>query len=223
MTANTTARLALMSPVDSDLFLSADFATTFGKLDAVPGTTIVANYAALTALTWGIPQHGSKVLQADNGAEWYWYNPSGTGAWKRTNSIGLLNYTVQSAPVTTILMASGPTFITSGNFTIPGGRPVKVHLNMGLDNSSSQTSIVIITLKDNGTQIAEYNYRVGSSINAAGDNQHAITYLNAPLGTIANNTTHNITAQIRSANLSAGLGGHGTSVARVSTLTVHEI
>jgi hypothetical protein len=213
-----------MSPVDSDLFLSADFAATFAKLDSVPGTTIVANYAALTALTWGIPQHGSKVLQADNGAEWYWYNPSGTGVWKRSNTIGLLNYTVQSAPVSTVLITSpGPTFITSGNFTIPGGRPVHVHLNMGLDNSSGLSGIVIVTLKDNGTQVAEFNYRPGSSINGAGDNQHAHLYLNTPAVPIANNTTHNITAQIRSATLSAGVGGHGTSVARVSTLAIHEV
>jgi hypothetical protein len=212
-----------MSPLDSDLVQSSDFASTNAKLDSTPGTTMVNNYAALIALTWGTAQHGSKVLQLDNGAEWYWYNPSGVGSWKRSNTIGLLNYTVQSAPVSTTLLSGGPTFITSGNFTIPGGRPVKVHLNMGLDNSSGVGSIVIISLKDNGTQIGEFNYRAGSSINNIGENEHAIIYLNTPAIPVSNNTTHNITAQIRSAGLSAAVGGHGTSVARVSTLTVHEV
>jgi hypothetical protein len=231
VTANSTARLGLIAPVDSDLFLSADFTSTFTKLDNAPGIFFVDNYAGLASLAagtlspytgpaWGIPQHGNKVMERDNGAEWYWYNPSGSGVWKRSNSIGLLNSIVQSAPVTTTLKTTGgPTFITSGNFTVPGGRPVHVHLNMGLDNSSGVGGIAIITIKDNGTQIAEYNYRVGSLINVNGANVHAHVYLNS----LANNSTHNITAQIRSANISAAVGGAGTSVARVSTLTVHEL
>jgi hypothetical protein len=210
-----------MSPVDSDLFQASDFATTFGKLDAVPGTTIVPNYAGLPT-TWGIPQHGSRVLQADTGAEWFWYNPSSTGVWKRTNSLGLLSLTTQGAAVSTTLHAApGPTFITSGNFTAPGKRALHVHLDMGIDNSSGTNGIVIITLLDNGVQIDENIYRTGLVVGtlSTGTSFQAHAYIQNPTPA----STHNITAQIRSASLAQSSGGGGTSVARTSTLAITEL
>lgn len=216
MTANSTPRLGLMAPVDSDLFLSSDFNTTFTKLDAVPGTTIVANYAALTALSWTSAQYGSKAIQLDNRAEWMWVTP---GSWVRTNNIGELAYATQSAPITTIVTTAGggPTFITTGNFTAPGGRNLRVHLNMGLSNSASQTGIAIITIYDNGTQIDEFNYRAGALINNQGNNQHAFSRI-VP----ANNSTHNISAKQRSA-ISTAPGGGGSTLTAASRLQVIEV
>jgi hypothetical protein len=115
-----------MQPSQTDLFDPADIAHTFTILDGVPGVTPIANYAALpTNLTSA--QHGSKYLQLDNGAEWYWYQPSSGsgGVWKRSNSIGQLgasnfpsNYSLSwpgplyASPTPTLATVSGT---ASGN------------------------------------------------------------------------------------------------------------
>jgi hypothetical protein len=210
-----------MSPVDSDLFQSADFSATFGKLDAVPGVTIVANYASLPA-TWGLNQHGSKVIQADNRAEWMWYNPSGTGQWIRTNTVGLISKTIQPTPITTTLTTSpGAVFVTSGNFTAPGGRALRIDLDMGIDNSSGASGIVIINVRDNGTQIAEYNFKPGVYISSGGVWVQATAFLAS--NTFTPGSTHNISAYVRASTGAVGVGGHGTSAARQSILSISEV
>jgi hypothetical protein len=90
---------------------------------------------------------------------------------------------------------------------------------MGLDNSSGVGGIVIIDIFDNGSQLVELNFRAGSYINGAGANEQADVYLSG----LTNNSTHNISAKLRSANLSAAVGGQGTSAARTSVLNVYEI
>lgn len=208
-----------MEPVDSDFFKSVDYNATFAILDAIPGTLPVANLAALQALTWGTAQHGTRVLQLDNGAEWYWYNPSGAGVWKRTNSVGLLSSATQSADVVTTLTSNGPTFIQTPTFTAPGVRMLRVDLRVGLDNSSGQNGIGVVTIYDNGTSLLDWNIRAGSYINGNG-----VGFLNSVF--ITNPTagsSHQISARIRSAIGSVGNGAGGTTSSRYSVLTVTEV
>lgn len=208
-----------MEPVDSDFFKSGDYNATFQILDALPGTLPVANLAALQALTWGINQHGTRVLQLDNGAEWYWYNPSGVGVWKRTNNVGLITSATQSADVATSLTSNGPTFITTPTFTAPGVRTLRVDLRVGLDNTSGLNGIGIVTLYDNGTSLLDWNIRAGSYINGNG-----VAFLNSVF--ISNPTagsSHQISARVRSASGSTGNGAGGTTTVRYSVLTVTEV
>jgi hypothetical protein len=140
LTANTTPRLGLMSPTNADPFTPDDFAATFGILDAKPGITPVANYASLPAnLTTN--QHMSMYVQVDNGAMWYWYQPSSgsPGSWKRANSIGLLGSTSQNSNIstTTTNPSAGPTLM-SLTVTAPGGRPIRISVDCrSLQNNSS--------------------------------------------------------------------------------------
>lgn len=219
-TAALTSRLGLMEPVDSDYFKSEDYYSTFQILDAVPGTLPVANLAALQALNWGVNQHGTRVLQLDNGAEWYWYNPSGVGVWKRTNSVGLLTSTVQSADVSTTLTSNGPTFITTPNLTAPGVRALRVDLRVGLDNTSGFDSVCIVDVYDNGTNLMEWRIRCGSPIGTT----YGTGFFNSIF--IANPTAgsaHRLSAKVRSAYGSPASGGSGTTVVRYSVLTVTEV
>jgi hypothetical protein len=208
-----------MEPVDSDFFKSVDYNSTFQILDAVPGTLPVANLAALQALTWGTAQHGTRVLQLDNGAEWYWYNPSGAGVWKRTNNVGLVTSAIQSADVSTTLTSTGPTFIQTPTFTAPGVRTLRIDLRVGLDNTSGQNGIGIITLLDNGTSLLDWNIRCGSYLNGNG-----VGFLNSIfIANPAAGSTHQVSARVRSAIGSVGNGASGTTVVRYSVLTVTEV
>lgn len=209
-----------MDPADSDFFKSADFADTAQILDAVPGTLPVANLAALNALNWTTAQHGTRVLQLDNGAEWYWYQPSGSGVWKRTNSVGVLTSAVQGSEVSTSLTsAPGPTFIKTPTFTAPGVRSLRVDLQVGVENTSGLNSIVMIRLFDNGNMILDWNIRCGTHINFNGTGFFNSVFINAPSA----GSSHQISAAVRSAQLSSANGGSGTSTVKASTLTVSEV
>jgi hypothetical protein len=222
VTATSTPRLGLPAPVDSDLFLASDFNAAFTELDNVPGVTIVTNYAALTALTWGTAQHGSKVIQIDNGAEWYWYNPSGVGSWKRSNCIGMINYTIQSAPVSTSVTTGGATVLDTGNFTLPGGRPVMIDVQLGLDNTSGLSGQAIVLVNDNGSLVASGVFRPGLATGNTGTLESIRWVLNSPAHPVANGSSHRITVQIRSSAQSAGNGGQGTTSSRTGVIAVYE-
>lgn len=208
-----------MSPVDSDFFKSGDYNATFAILDAIPGTLPVANLAALQALTWGANQHGTRVLQLDNGAEWYWYQPSGGGVWKRTNSVGLITSATQSADVSTSLTSNGPTFISTPTFTAPGVRALRIDLRPQLDNSNGLNSVCTVNIYDNGTNLVTWNIRCGSRI----DNNGTGFATSALIANPTAGSSHQISARIRSSSLSAGSGGGGTSTVRFSVLTVTEV
>lgn len=124
-TASHTPNLGLMSPVGSDDFDTTDFSTTNAILDANPGTLTVANQAARPT-GWNVNQNGRRVLQADQGIEWWWNQPSSItpGVWQRVAPKGWLGGTftggsVSSASTTAVTVASLP-------LLIPGGRPVLV-------------------------------------------------------------------------------------------------
>lgn len=217
-TAATTTRMGLMLPVDSDLFKASDYNATFSILDAIPGILPVANYAALP-VGWTAAQHGTTVLQLDNGAQWYWYQPSGVGQWKRVNSVGLVAQAFQTAAVSTTSQSSpGPSFNTTGNFTAPGVRPLRINIRTDADSSSGVNSIIIFRVHDNGTVIYEYNVRSGQTINGNGTHHDFTTYITNPTP----GSTHNITCYFRCANLTSAAGGQGTSVVRRSAITVIE-
>jgi hypothetical protein len=208
-----------MEPVDSDFFKSADFNSTFQILDAMPGTLPVANLAALQALTWTSAQHGTRVLQLDNGAEWYWYQPSGAGVWKRTNSVGLINNTIQSSDVSTSLTSNGPTFIQTPTFTAPGVRALRVDLRTQLDNTNGLNSIAVINIYDNGTNLVTWNMRVGSRIDSNGTGFFNTGFILNPTA----GSSHQISARVRCSSISSANGGQGTVTVRYSALTVTEV
>ena len=217
-TAATTARLGLMNPVDADTFKVADYADTFQILDAIPGTYPVANSTERQALTWGSAQHGTRVLQLDNGSEWYWYWNGSSGAWKRVNCIGLMQFVQQSNPVSTV-SSIGTTFIETPGFTAPGIRALRVDLRVGIDNSNGLDGIVEITLKDNNISIYFWNVRAGSYINSNGTGFLMSCFIrNSNV-----DQPHQISALVSSMNISQSSGGYGTSTVRNSLLTVTEV
>lgn len=208
-----------MDPVDSDLFEASDFASSFTILDQTPGVATVANYGALTALPWGTAQHGRQVLELDNGALWYWYNPSGSGVWKRSNNVGLLAHVTQSAVVsTTATTGNGILVVQSGNVVVPGVRAIHISVRLGLDNSSGLGSQVLVSLTDNGALIYDSVFRAGTFISGSGNTAMLDFYTSG-----ANNSTHNYAVYIRSAAGSTSIGAGGTSAARVCMLNISEV
>jgi hypothetical protein len=129
-----------MLPQNTDLFTPNDFTQTFAKLDSIPGVTAVSNYASLPAnLTQA--QHGSKYTQLDNGASWYWNQPtSSPGAWTRANALGVLAQTwvPQEIDITTAygyIPSGAPTTfpnptIASASGVSPGGRWIGVFVSI---------------------------------------------------------------------------------------------
>lgn len=209
-----------MSPVDSDPFDPADYAATFGILDAVPGLTMVNNYSGLTALNWGTNQHGSPVLQRDNGALWWWDNPSGSGTWKRLNSIGLIDRSVQSADVSTSAVSgNGVKVVQTGNLTIPGGRAIHINVLMGLDNDVNPNSMVAIHLLDNGSTLTSAGYRAGEKWFDNGNVNMLDWYIEDPTP----NSVHNYAVYVRATGATQSAGGGGTASARSSVITVSEV
>lgn len=156
MTVGTTPRLGLMSPVDSDLFQATDFSTTFSKLDAIPGVQPVTNYAALTTLSGSLTtaQHGNQYLQLDNGAEWYWYQPSGGGVFKRKNTVGQLAYATQSGNISTAGTTHTSLTLETASFTSPGGRTILVVASINAVQNT--TGAAGCSLYVNSTEVA-YN------------------------------------------------------------------
>lgn len=156
MTANTTPRSGLIQPGNSDYFDPADFATSFGIIDNMPGFKLVANYGSLpTNLT--VAQHGSPYLQLDNGAAWFWYQPSNApGSFKRFNSLGLLS-SVQAAgniSTTATTAVSAPT-VASTTITAPGGRSIEVYAHAGCTNLTSLSHGSILSLWVNNVMVKE--------------------------------------------------------------------
>lgn len=217
-TAATTPRLGLMNPVDADLFKASDYADTFQILDAVPGTYPVANSTARQALTWGANQHGSRVLQLDNGSEWYWYWNGSSGSWKRVNSVGLMQFVQQTSPVSTV-STSDTTFIQTPTFTAPGVRALRVDLRVGVDNSNGLDGIVKITLADNNVSIYFWNIRAGSFIGSNGTGGLISCFIQNP----SVDQSHQISARVACIAVSQASGGYGTSTVRNSVLTVTEV
>ncbi len=222
--ANFTPRLQLPAPVDSDPFSASDFSTQNNILDANPGIKIVPAYngtGGLSTLNYTQAQHGSLVLQADRGALWYWYQPtSSAGSWKRANSIGLITRTTQNADVsTTATSGNGVLAVSSGNFTVPGGRYIGIDVEMGLDGTSGPNSTAKLNITDNGDLIREKVWIVGQKFSGFGQNQVYRTVI-APG---ANNSSHNINVYIRSVAGSTDQGRGGTTTSRAATIAISEI
>jgi len=216
--ANLTPKLGLIAPVDSDTFAAADYATTFGKLDAVPGVTIVPAYSGaggLNTLSWGTNQHGRTVIQADNGAWWLWYNPSGSGTWKRINNIGLIQKTIQNADVSSAATSgTGILVVQSGNLSIPGGRSVQINCTLGLDNNSGANGNAAVLLYDNGALLKTFTFKVGNNTGSLGNSQSFDWYVNPG----STPSTHNYAVYARSISITGG-----TTTAKTSVLNVIEV
>lgn len=206
MTANTSPRLGLMLPTNTDPFTPTDFVTTFTKLDGTPGVTPVANLAGLPAgLT--ASQHGSLYVQLDNQALWMWHKPTSgsTGVWKRVNSLGLLSSATMNTTINTTANTDGaaPTLL-SATAIAPGGRSILALAHMaGVQNSNSAgATSTFLTL--NGTSVA----RAATTDGGTGASSFsAISYL---LPNPAAGTSMTFAFKMRTANVS---GGGGTSTA----------
>lgn len=115
-----------MYPVGSDQFDITDFQNTFTALDQNPGTIVVPNQASRPT-GWGVNQHGRRVLQADQGIEWWWNMPSSTtaGVWTRVGPKGWLGGTFHGGSVS-CTNTTTPVAVASLTLVIPGGRPILV-------------------------------------------------------------------------------------------------
>lgn len=218
MTANTSPRLALMLPQNSDPFNPDDYVATFTKLDNTPGVTLVANFAALpTNLTSA--QHGSPYMQLDNGSEWYWYQPSSgsPGSWKRRNSLGVLgqaNQTASSISTTTTVAASGPTLCTLTIPNMPGGRWLGLMVNVAIGNSHG---VSVCSVWVNSALFREISF-YGNAGN------HFSNYVTLAYPPVAAGSTLTVRLSIRAAVIAVQNGGFGTtSAVPPSGVTVQEM
>jgi hypothetical protein len=144
MTASKTPRLGLMNPVGSDAFVTTDFATSFGILDANPGYAIVPN-AASRPTNYTSAQHGSLVYQSDLNILWSWNQPTSgsSGAWRRVGNVGLLGQSGASGLVTTTTTTySSGVQVASLTVTVPGGRPIKVLINWDILGNTYNKAII---------------------------------------------------------------------------------
>lgn len=158
MTASKTPNLGLFNPVGTDPFLTADFSESMGILDQNPGRLVVPNQASRPS-TWGVNQHGRAVLQADQGIEWYWYQPSAPtpGVWKRLNGKGLLAVSQTGGSLSTSNQNySNPlTLVQLTNVLIPGGRPYRVTFSAEWWENTQGVSIA--TVFENGSMLSFYH------------------------------------------------------------------
>lgn len=144
MTASKTPRLGLMNPVGSDAFVTTDFATTFGILDANPGVPIVPN-AASRPTNYTSAQHGSLVYQSDLNIMWSWNQPTSgsAGAWRRVGNVGLLGQSSASGLVTTTTTTySSGVQVAALTVTCPGGRPIQVLINWEILGNTYNKAVV---------------------------------------------------------------------------------
>lgn len=217
MTANTTPRLGLMSPTNADPFTPDDFDATFAKLDAVPGITPVANFASLPSnLT--AAQHMSCYIQADNGAEWYWYQPSSgsPGSWKRRNALGVIATASQNSNIstTTTNPSLAPT-VMQATVLAPGSRYIKVSVDLRALTNSSSICCSIGSLWLNGGLVVEHAVNAKAA-GVSASNYFEFYYLPSAVG-----FSMTWRVAIRSA---ASPGGGGTTVANaISRLTISEV
>ena len=217
MTANTSPRLGLMLPTNSDPFTPDDFSQTFGKLDAVPGTTPVANYASLPSnLTAN--QHMSCYIQADNGAEWYWYQPSSgsPGVWKRRNALGVIATASQNSNISTTATnpSLAPTIMTA-TVLAPGGRYICVAVDMRSVQNNSSACVGVTSLWLNGGLVVEH--ASGAKASTVGVTQfYQFFYLPSAQG-----FSMTWRVSLRGAAIS---GGGGTTTANaINRLTISEV
>lgn len=151
-TASKTPNLGLMNPVGSDTFDIIDFQNTMSILDQNPGILTVANQASRPT-GWSANQHGRRVMQADQGIEWWWNQPSSSvaGQWSRVSPKGWLAGTFHGGSV------SGTTtdaVVASLSVLIPGGRPVTVLYSfLWATHTNLSNGQICVDYRENGTLI----------------------------------------------------------------------
>lgn len=153
VTASKTPNLGLMYPVGSDQFDITDFENTFTTLDQNPGTLTVANQAARPT-GWTANQHGRRVMQADQGIEWWWNQPSSgvAGQWTRIAPLGRIggNYTGGAVSCND----TNPIPVVSATVLIPGGRPVMVLYSfLWATNTNNSNGQLAAIYEENGVYV----------------------------------------------------------------------
>lgn len=224
--ANYTPRLGLISPVDSDTFAAADYAATFGKLDAQPGIKIVSSYTALTTYSAGFTtptnHHGEVALDTSTGAEWWWNCPSGAGSWKRLNSLGVLKSQTQASDISsTATTGNGALVLDTGSLTFAGGRAIEISCYMSCDSDNTNNNgLVVMNVLDGSTVIRSAVFRAGPQYGGTvGTDQ----YVNIFIANPAINSSHDIQLRVRAAAGQYSNGAGGTATSRNAVLTVKEV
>lgn len=217
MTASTTPRLGLILPSGPDLFEISDFDQTFTKIDGTPGTTPVANFAALpSGLTSA--QHGSCYLQTDNGSMWMWNKPGGAaGTWKKINTVGMLGSANQpSAQSTAATTASSGATLVSLTVTAAGGRRVLAFFSHdSISNNGPYGASTTAMFINGSTAAAEF-----SNVYAGAANKGISHRLLQDLGTPAPGTSLAIVIKMASV---ANAGGGTTNTNGTGQLYIWEI
>jgi hypothetical protein len=237
-TAATTPILGLMAPADSDQFEASDYATTFTILDRVPGVALVDAYTDLAKLSagtglanytgspWTTTQNGRLAFDRHNNALWRYTNPSGTATWVRANTVDLTNhniggYATQSINVSTKTATgtTGALVVSTGSFTVPGGRNLSIDLDIQGDNTSGSNGLGVFTLTDSSNILHTWTLRLGAPIGNDGSSHNLKFIFTNP----AAESSHDFRLYVRCATSAVSNGGGGTTTVRYSALTVTEI
>lgn len=219
MTATNTPRLALPNPVDSDTFQTSDFSGAFTKLDNTPGFTMVNNFASLPT-GWTTAQHGSVVIQLDNGAQWQWYQPSGGGVWRRINSLGVLSTVAQATTAQTTTTSPGVQAVTT-SVTVPGGRYIRMSfVPLSLESSYGY---MVLNFEVDGAIAGSLSCFTGGTIGGhSGGVGPTFEWLWD--GRAVGGTTHAFSLWLRAVALPPSQGGSGNVLSRAGGIfTVSEV
>lgn len=218
-TASKTPNLGLMNPVGSDTFDITDFSNSMLIIDQNPGILTVANQASRPT-GWNANQHGRRVMQADQGIEWWWNQPSSSvgGLWSRVSPKGWLAGTFHGGSVAGTTSA---VTVASLSVLIPGGRPVQVFYSfLWATQTNISNGQIAVNYVENGSVITTHVHN-GTGYNGGDPHNPPDSGMMYFLRNVAPTTQQTITFSISVQTL----GGHpaGTSAIWDTTFDVYEV
>lgn len=206
--ASWSPNLTLMLPKNSDTFDPADFVKTFANIDAAPGITRAASWAAMKDVKLAALSAGMIYIQTDNGAMWMW---SGTSWWRintgcasaiASGAQGLLGSdTAAAAPkVVTKETNSTTSKLCQVNYTAVGGRVVVAHYVTSQVTTSVAGGSFLLTMWVDG-QVADRFF----GVTLIGGNIHSASVFR-PLGLQHPGDPHVVTMTLSTAGITAATG-----------------
>lgn len=221
-TASKTPNLGLMYPVGSDTFDITDFENTFTIIDQNPGTLVVANQASRPT-GWGVNQNGRRVMQADQGIEWWWNQPSSTvaGQWTRVAPKGWLAGTYHGGAVTCNDTSNPGVLVASLNLLVPGGRPIMVFYSfLWSANTNLNNQQIVMNYYENG-QYVTTRFHNGTTYNGGDGSDPPGSQMMYFQRNIAPTTQQNVTFSV----YVSGAQGHpiGQTTVWNTTFDIYEI
>jgi hypothetical protein len=211
-----------MYPVGSDTFDITDFENTFTIIDQNPGTLTVANQASRPT-GWGANQHGRRVMQADQGIEWWWNQPSSivAGVWTRVAPKGWLGGTYHGGSVSCNDTSTPGVLVASVNLLVPGGRPVQVFYSfLYATNTNNSDGQALVQYYENGTFVNNKTHN-GTGYNGGDPSNPPSSGMMYYLRNIAPTTQQNVTFSI----YVTGIAGRpiGQTTLWNTTLDIYEV